>query len=163
MKNKFTWNRDRIASVVTFLLAVGIFWECNFIKATYGSIGGSDIGSRAFPQLIAGIMLVCSIGKFITCDKPDEKPFVPDKAGWLRMLITLAILSGYVAALSLVGFLPATFVACVLLVKAMKMDKPYRWLSILLFSALVTGGTYLIFNTIMGILLPEGSLWTFLG
>ena len=32
MKDKFIWNRDRIASVVIFLLAVGILWQCTLIK-----------------------------------------------------------------------------------------------------------------------------------
>ena len=75
------------------------------------------------------------------------------------MLITLAILSVYVAGLCYIGFLPATFIACILLVKAMKMDKPYRWRTILLFSVLVTASIYLIFQNIMGIWLPEGILW----
>ena len=69
MKKKFVMNRDRIFSIGMALVSILIMGLTTQIRPTFGSISGSDPGSKAFPFGIAILLLLSSIGKFITCSK----------------------------------------------------------------------------------------------
>lgn len=161
MKNKFVWNRPRISSVITFFLALGILWQGTHIKALFTTAGGSDVGSAFFPNVVAIIMLLCSIGKFITSNEPDKEPFLSGR-GWLRVLITLTVLALYVLGLKYLGFLCSTFVTCTVLVAVMKMGNPIKWMKLLMFSAVVTAVLYVLFSFVLQVWLPVGRLWELL-
>lgn len=158
-KTSFVWNRDRIASIAVVLLSIAMIVETGNIKATYGNIGGNDPGSKLFPYAIAIIMILCAIGKFITCNKPDEAPFLNGKRGQLRICAVIGVLIAYAWLLPKIGFLVCTFVFSVIQVYVMRDQVKVKMIHVILFGAVLTGALYIVFQTVLGIRLPAGVLW----
>jgi len=162
-KPSFVWNRDRISSIVILLFSLGMIYQTGKIKPTYTQIGGNDPGSKLFPYAIAIIMIICAIGKLITCNKPDETAFLGGKKGVLRISIVIGIIFVYILLLPKLGFLLCTFLFAAILVYAMKDDRKVRPLFVLLFAAALTGALYTVFQTVLSVRFPVGTIWKLLG
>jgi len=152
-------NRDRRVSVIVFLFAVVWLALAKDIKAVFKYTGSSDPGPRLFPYLIGILLIITSIGKFVTCNQEDTTKFYETNRGWLRVFAVLALLSGYVLLFPILGYLLTTFLAGVLSVLLLKEDRKIFWFSPILFSGLLTGSMYLLFGKVLSIVLPVGSIW----
>lgn len=163
MKNKFVMNRDRIFSIGMLIFSAFMAWQTSQIKASFNNLDGSDPGSRLFPYMICILLAVCSVGKFITCAKPDTGKFVGGKKGYLRLLAVFAVLCLYAFLLTKIGFILVTFLSAAALLLMMKEDRKLRWYSPVLFAVILTLVLYVLFETVLKVNLPVGSLWKSLG
>ncbi len=158
-KKKFVWNRDRFFSVGMAVVSIAVIYLATQIKPTFAVGSGSDPGSKVFPIGVAILLLVSSIGKFITCNKPDETGWVEGKKGWLKILAVLGLLFIYLQALPLLGYILCTFVATLLLLLIMKGDRRIRPWTYFVYPAILTAVLYIMFKYILLVTLPMGTLW----
>lgn len=158
-KKKFVWNRDRIFSIGMILFSIAIIYFTGQIRATFNMGSGSDPGSKTFPYAIAILLILSSIGKFITCNKPDEHGFVEGKKGWLRILAVMGLLFVYVIALKYVGFLICTFVGTLGLLAIMRGNRKIRVITYIIYPAILTAVLYFLFNNILMVIMPVGTIW----
>lgn len=161
-KRSFVWNRDRISSIAVILLSLGMIYETGKIVPTYTQIGGNDPGSKLFPYAIAIIMIICAIGKFITCNKPDETKFLGGKKGVMRISVLIGIIFIYILLLPKLGFLLCTFLFAAILVYTMKDERKVRLPFVLLFAAILTAALYVVFQTLLSVRFPTGTIWNLL-
>ena len=159
MKKKFVMNRDRIFSMGMALVSILIMVLTVQIKPTFGSISGSDPGSKAFPFGIAILLLLSSIGKFITCSKPDEKPFVEGKEGWFKILSVLILLLLYTVLMKYIGFIICSFLGTALLLWIMRGQRKISIVTYIVYPAVLTAVLYILFNNILQVIMPIGLLW----
>lgn len=151
-------NRDRRVSVIVCIFAVVWLVLAKDIKAVF-SYSTTDPGSRLFPYLIGILLVVTSVGKFITCNQEDNSKFYETNKGWLKVLAVFVLLAAYVWLFKILGYLLSTFLAGILCVLLLKEDRKVKWYSPILFSAILTGSMYLLFGKVLSIVLPVGSLW----
>ena len=137
-------NRDRRVSVIMFIFAIIWLYMSKDIKSIFNYAGDRDPGSRLFPIIIGVLLLVTSVGKFLTCTQEDDDNFYETNKSWLKVLAVFALLSVYVYSFKILGYLLSTFVAGVLCVFLLKEDRKVRWYSPILFSAGLTGIMYLL-------------------
>ncbi len=159
MKKKFVMNRDRYFSTGMAVFSIIVLCLTTQIKPTFGSISGSDPGSKAFPAGIAILLLLSSIGKFITCNKPDEKPFVEGKEGWFRILSVLLLLLLYTVLMKYIGFIICSFAGTALLLWIMRGHRRIPVYTCILYPAALTAVLYFLFNNILQVIMPVGQLW----
>ena len=159
MKSKFVMNRDRYFSIGMALVSILVMVLTTQIHPTFTGISGSDPGSRAFPFAVAILLLLSSIGKFITCNKPDEKSFVEGKEGWLKLLSVIVLLLVYTILMKYLGFIPCSFVGTALLLRIMRGERKVRWITYVLYPAILTAILYVLFNNILQVIMPVGELW----
>lgn len=152
-------NRDRRVSVIVFVFAFIWLKMSKQIVGIFNYAGDRDPGSRLFPIMIGILLLVTSIGKFITCNQEEEGKFYETNKGWLKLLVVFALLSAYVFLFKILGYLLSTFLVGVLCVLLLKEDRKVRWFSPILFSAILTISMYLLFAKVLSIVLPTGTLW----
>ena len=159
MKKKFVMNRDRIFSIAMALVSILIMGLTTQIRPTFGSISGSDPGSKAFPFGIAILLLLSSIGKFITCSKPDEKPFVEGKEGWFKILSVLILLLVYTVLMKYIGFIICSFAGTALLLWIMRGRQKISAVTYIVYPAVLTAVLYILFNNILQVIMPVGQIW----
>ena len=152
-------NRDRRVSVIMFIFAIIWLYMSKDIKGIFNYAGDRDPGSRLFPIIIGVLLLVTSVGKFLTCTQEDDDNFYETNKSWMKVLAVFALLSVYVYSFKILGYLLSTFVAGVLCVFLLKEDRKVRWYSPILFSAGLTGIMYLLFGELLSIVLPVGTIW----
>lgn len=152
-------NRDRRVSVIMFIFAIIWLYMSKDIKGIFNYAGDRDPGSRLFPIIIGVLLLVTSVGKFLTCAQEDDDDFYEMNKSWLKVLAVFALLSVYVYSFKILGYLLSTFVAGVLCVFLLKEDRKVRWYGPILFSAALTGIMYLLFGKLLSIVLPVGTIW----
>jgi putative tricarboxylic transport membrane protein len=108
-------------------------------------------GPRAIPFLL-GILLAI-LGLVIALSRPEEESSQRQPRDWRAALTTVALLVVYAYALGTLGFISSTtllMLAAMGGVLAMR-----RWVFMVLFSIAFAAGTWLVFNTVLGIPLPR--------
>ena len=156
---KFVMNRDRKFSIGMLIFSLLMMWQTSQISAAYSNIDGSDPGSKLFPYIVCILLFVCSIGKFITCNKPDTSKFVGGATGLIRIAKCLAILCLYTFLLNKIGFILVTFLATLTLLYVMKLDRKVRLPFAVLFSGVTTAVLYILFQVVLQVILPTGTVW----
>lgn len=155
-------NRDRRVSVLVFIFAIVWLVMAKDIKAIFGLDGSADPGPRLFPYIIGILLIVTSIGKFITCNQEDETGFYEDYKGWLKAGAVFVLLFAYCWLFPILGFALTTFAGGILSVLLLKGDKKVRWFSPVLFSGILTAVMYVLFVQVLNVIMPTGSLWKLL-
>jgi putative tricarboxylic transport membrane protein len=152
-------NRDVISSI--FCIGVGIIFCAGSIK--YGDIRAGFPNAGFFPFMGGGVLILLSsiqlFGIFRTDRKAQEdksEAFFPQHDSLKRIMITLAILFFYCVALVYVGFLIATFLFMVLLLRCIE---PQRWTVILITAFLTSICSYILFEILLKAQFPRGILW----
>jgi len=152
-------NRDRRVSVLVFIFAIVWLYMAKDIRAIFGLDGSADPGPRLFPYIIGILLVVTSIGKFITCNQEDESGFYENYKSWLKVGAALALLFAYCWLFPILGFAITTFAGGVLSVLLLKAEKKVSWYGPILFSGILTGSMYVLFVKVLSMILPTGSLW----
>lgn len=109
-----------------------------------------------FPRTMAGLLVVLSLvllAQTFTKTRASVASQKIDAAGWLRIGATLATLVGFGLALEALGFLAATFLLMVLLLRAIEPQPWRRVLGVAFATALISYG---LFSWLLGIPLPAG-------
>lgn len=152
-------NRDRRVSIIVFVFAIVWLVMAKDIKSVFAIAGSADPGPRMFPYLIGILLIVTSIGKFITCNQEDESKFYENYKGWLKVFAVLGLLFAYCWLFPILGYTVTTFVVGVLSVYLLKGDRKVSWYGPVLFSGILTGSMYVLFVKVLSVVLPTGSLW----
>ena len=151
--------------VLTLLALVWLWLVDNYIPdvATEG-----EPGPRALPFLLGIILAVLGIalayqayvgriptyvGRVPASSGVREAQPDPPSIGWRVALTTVALLLGYACLLDTLGFITAT---AVLMLAAMAgVLGMRRWVFMAVFAAAFAAGSWLVFNTLLGIPLPR--------
>lgn len=96
---------DRIFGLVVVMVALGYILSATQIPTTFMA---DPVGSKTFPFLVGGIMVICGIYVMI---KPDDDPDWPGARTFGALAITVVVLVGYAYALKPLGFLIPTALA----------------------------------------------------
>lgn len=152
-------NRDRRVSVIVFIFAIVWLVMAKDIKSVFAIAGSADPGPRMFPYIIGILLIVTSIGKFITCNQEDESKFYENNKSWLKVIAVLAMLFAYCWLFPILGYTVTTFATGVLSVYLLKGDRKVSWYGPILFSGILTGSMYVLFVKVLSMILPTGSLW----
>ena len=155
-------NRDRRVSVLVFIFAIVWLVMAKDIKGIFGLDGSADPGPRLFPYIIGILLVVTSIGKFITCNQEDESGFYENNKGRLKAGAVFVLLFAYCWLFPILGFALTTFAGGVLSVLLLKGSKKVSWYGPLLFSGILTGTMYVLFVRVLNVMMPTGSLWKLL-
>ena len=155
-------NRDRRVSVLVFIFAIVWLVMAKDIKSIFGIDGSADPGPRLFPYIIGILLIVTSIGKFITCNQEDESGFYENNKSWLKVAAAFAMLFAYCWLFPILGFALTTFAGGIVSVLLLKGDKKVSWIGLILFSGILTGVMYVVFVQMLNVVMPTGSLWKLL-
>ena len=151
-------GKNRIISLLVILFGLFIIFESTKIKAIF-AIDSADVGPKMFPQMAAGGMILCAIGKFITAKETDK--YVPyfSKEGWKRVIIAFAMFVTYIFAMEYLGFLISTPIMLFALANHIAGDKKLNKVVTLIFSIAVAGIIYFVFHNLMFVMLPAGKIF----
>ncbi len=140
---------DRVTGVLGIVLALAF----GIAGSTYESDFLTDpLGPTAFPVMLAVVLGVLSVILFI---KPGEEPDWPPLEVWLRKLATIAAMVIYTLVLESFGFIVSSFLLVTCLVLLMS-GRPKQALATGLIASI---GLYILFDPLLGLPLPTGSLF----
>nr|WP_297457549.1 tripartite tricarboxylate transporter TctB family protein [uncultured Halomonas sp.] len=135
---------DRIAGGVLAILALGAWWHSYTFVTGFMHV----VGPGVFPRLVSIPLGLLSIYLIV---RPGFNQRWPERSALLRQLSLLVVLGGYAAFLEPWGFLPATLLATILLIRLFNAN----WKQALGSGALLTVTLYLLFEFALGIPLPD--------
>lgn len=142
---------DRIFGLVVVMVALGYILSATQIPTTFLS---DPVGSKTFPFLVGGIMVICGIYVMI---KPDPDPDWPALRTFGALAITIVVLVAYAYALKPVGFLIPTALAAGIL----SYQISPRPMPAVLTGVGLSGGLFVLFKFALGLGLfafPKGWL-----
>lgn len=149
-------NKKQILAL--FFIALGVVLIFLSSRITYMfSITEGDIGPKAFPTFIGIGLVICGIGKFFSSRGKESKPFIKDPSGWLRLLLILWLFIFYILGLKYMGYIFSTIIFTCVLLKMLSSDaEKIAWWKILIFAVLMTMFSYLCFEKLINVMLPQG-------
>ncbi|NDV89485.1 hypothetical protein GTW51_22855 [Aurantimonas aggregata] len=166
-------SRDLLTGTVLLILALA--WMLMVWRTIPAGAGGGDVGPRAFPFLLGGLLALFSAVMVATAlRRSDEETATAHTANLsdgeigdgggtftpVPLLLTFGHLIAYGFLMQLIGFVLATLVTVASIMIVCANDRsPLR---IFLMSIGVTFGCWLIFGKILGVYLATGS-WINLG
>jgi hypothetical protein len=115
-----------------------------------------ELGTSFFPTLISGFLLGLALFYLLLLFWKGERsaPRVEWAAreGWIRIVLSLVLFSGYIFTLERVGFLVSTFLL-ILLFARMIFQRPWKASGILAFSSVLA--SYVLLTVLLQVRLPE--------
>lgn len=118
----------------------------------------TDPGSRLFPVMASILLIVCGVGVLLSAGKSKDKVFLLPQ-GWKKLGAAFGLMIGYTLALKYLGFVISTPVFLYFVVTMLAgEEKVVVWKKIL-YSVVVTGLTWYIFQKILSMNLPSGILF----
>jgi len=139
---------DRIAGLIFLLLGLWFTLQASQFEAT-GL--GDPLGPSVFPLILGILLMICSVWLII---KPDPNPIWPEARAWGLMTLIIICLVIYAYLLKSVGFILATTFEMISL--GLIFQGPP--LKTVLYSVLLAIFLYLLFDTALGLNLPNGIL-----
>jgi putative tricarboxylic transport membrane protein len=142
-------NADRVSGVVLFLFALAVAWEAS--KLPFGTINAPDTGF--FPLLLAvTLALVSGLVVLSTWIPTTGATAMPTWQGAGRVVVAVATLAAYVAVINSLGYLLATALVMLILLRSVER---LGWRVSLAFTVVSVVASYLLFRR-LGVPLPPG-------
>ncbi|MDN3523117.1 tripartite tricarboxylate transporter TctB family protein [Halomonas ramblicola] len=135
---------DRIAGALLLVLAVGAWWLSHDLESGFMQ----PIGPGEYPRLISLPLAALSLLLIL---KPGLNQRWPGRAALVRQALTLLVLASYAGLVKPLGFLPASLVAVVLLIRLFGA----AWKPALVSGGVLTLGLYALFEFALGMPLPN--------
>jgi len=137
---------DRLLGLALMALGAGIAWQAQALEVAFAA---DPIGPRAFPTLVASVIAGC--GAFVVL-RPnalwaEAEQVVPG-------LAATAAMAAYALLLVPLGFIPATFLLCVVIALAFAA----RPLQAVLAGTVTAPGLWLLLDQLLDLPLPRGPL-----
>lgn len=111
-----------------------------------------------FPRVLGILLVLLTLGELVRALRQPEAATPSGKitsAGWFRIGATLAAMLGFALVLERLGFLLATFLLMVLLLRAIEAP---RWSKVFIVSLVTSLLSYGLFAWLLGVPLPAGML-----
>lgn len=141
---------DRVFATVWLAVCGLIVWQMWHLHVPFAY---EPVGPKAFPILLAVLMSVCCL---ILLVAPDDDIRWPEPALLGKGLLMITALLVYASIFEVVGFLVAT----ALMVIAVSKLFGSTWKAGVVSGLLVGALDYLIFDRLLQVSLPLGSLWS---
>jgi putative tricarboxylic transport membrane protein len=110
------------------------------------------LGAKLMPLIVGGVLVLLGAAHLV--GPAEAKPAWPDAASARRVVVMFMALALYVALMPVLGFLLATFLLALALVR---MLATYSWTRTLLTTAGIAVGSHVVFQRWLGMPLP--ALW----
>jgi len=145
---------DLIAAAALAGLAGFVLFESR--KLTFGSFRAPQTGF--FPRVLGILLVLLALGELVralrlSAPGPSREKIAGE--AWVRLGAALVTMVGFALVLERLGFLLATFILMVLLLRAIEAS---RWSKVFLVAALTSLLTYGLFAWLLGVPLPAGIL-----
>ena len=145
---------DLIAAAALAGLAGYILFESR--KLAFGSLRVPQTGF--FPRVLGILLVLLALGELLralrlTVPAPSSEKIAGE--GWIRIGATLMTMLGFALVLERLGFLLATFLLMVLLLRAIEAP---RWSNVFLVALVASLLSYGLFAWLLGVPLPAGVL-----
>lgn len=152
-------KRDQVVGLA--LIAIGIVFAI-LISQFETPFTPEYPGPKAMPGLGVFGLIVCGAGVFVNgCRQKDGDKIFVDVAGWMRILVTFAILCVYVFLMKYLGFIvvtpPILFGLTTYFSKASNMET--KLVNRIIFAVAVTAIIYVMYVPLFGMTLPSGLLF----
>ncbi|WP_337997560.1 tripartite tricarboxylate transporter TctB family protein [Oleispirillum naphthae] len=150
-------TKNRTAGILAVVL--GVFYLAGaFAVPVFDA--GDQVGPRAFPFLIAALVIGCGaallVRDFRSAErKPFSWGFAVDRVVWGRILLTMAAGIAYGLVLDDLGYLIATFLFMILVSSLINVGRHVQNLTIAVLFSVVT---FVSFALILKLSLPRGIL-----
>lgn len=146
------------AGVVGLVLSVVYLWAASALPIGTMARPGAAIFPLACGSLlaIASATLVIQQYRARTTEGSTETVQLPRHAELRRILVFAAMLLLFVPLLTAVGYLGATFILVVVLLRALKLGSR-AWWRVIAMSAVISVVTWLLFTELLNVHLPSGS------
>ena len=134
-----------------FLISVALLWLWlvdNYIPEVPTE---GEPGPRALPFLLGVILALLGIA--LAVQRDAKRPSVQHGGEWQVAVATFLLLLVYAFALDKIGFISSTTLLMMASMSAILAMR--RWLFMVVFSIAFAAGTWLVFNTVLGIPLPR--------
>jgi putative tricarboxylic transport membrane protein len=156
MNNKLV-TKDTIS--VLFAVVLGIVYLVSTAKIPVMD-AGDQIGPRAFPYLIAAMVIICGLTLLVkeffnTERKPFSFNFVADRGIWFRIFLIMAAGITYGLVLDWLGYLIATIIFMVFVGGLINVG---RHVQNLIIAVLFSVTTFVAFALILKLSMPRGLL-----
>lgn len=142
-------NADRLSGGVLFVLALGVSYQA--LDLPFGSLSTPDSGF--FPRSLAVLLLLLAaiiLGQtFAAAAAPAP---LPTGRGMPRVALAAVILLGYTQVLDRLGYLVATLVVMLVLLRGLERAS---WRASLIVAVLSVAASYMLFRW-LGVPLPRG-------
>lgn len=151
-------KRDLVSS--TFWILVGVLFCIGAVKYRFIHLG--SLGAGFFP-FMAGMALICLsvivLISAVSLKKEDrvefKEPFFLERDSLKKLLLAIVALLVYAFALNYLGFLLATFLFMIFLLRFIERQ---RWVTIFITALATSVATHLLFKTWLQVQLPRGIL-----
>jgi len=142
-------NADRVSGTALLVFALAIAWEA--AKLPFGSINAPDAGF--FPlSLAVALALLSGLIVLGTWLPETAAAAMPSWRGASRVSVAVATMTAYVAVIDWLGYLLATAVVMLLLLRGIERLK---WRTSVVVTAFSVVGSYVLFRR-LGVPLPPG-------
>src|SRR3990172_337439 len=149
-------GKDNISSVVWLVLSVIVLEESWTLP--FGTLSQPKPGF--FPIVLGTLLGLLSLCLFVKSRlgktvRGDHLEILPERGGWRRIGLTLGGMFIFYLIFDVAGFLLATFLLILVLVRFVE---PQRWSYALAVAVLISVGSYLLFQLLLKSNLPMGIL-----
>ena len=150
-------KRDQITGAVLVLLGIIVAFMTSSFSVPFSM---SYPGPKALPMIAVIGFIVCVAGIFVESTKSnkEEKVFLV-KEGWIRVIISLALLAVYILAMKYVGYLIATPIICYILTTLYAKGSKSTLKGRLIYTILLTAIIYVVYVYAFGLGVPTGELF----
>lgn len=150
-------KRDQITGAALVLLGIVVAALVSQFKVPFSA---SYPGPKALPMISVAGFILCGAGIFIESTKSQkEEPVFLVKEGWIRVLVSIALLALYIAAMKFVGYLIATPVICYALTTLYARGSSSTLKGRLIYTIALTLVIYVIYVFAFGLAVPAGELF----
>ena len=110
-------------------------------------------GAKLMPAVVGAVLVLLGLAHF-ALRRRDASPW-PDAPSLARVALALGVAALYVVALPMVGFLPATAVFVLIMIRRLGT---FSWPRAVVGTAAIAGGSHVVFKHWLGMALPAGPL-----
>ena len=152
---------DFVAGAIGMAISGGAL----FIASDFPADVVMKIGPAFFPDMLAGLFLICSAALMVSASLAKAVPGVVEdpppvrglslENGILRAVVTVFAVVAFIVALRPVGFIITSTAFLVAMMGLLGLRKPGLMVVV---SLGITAGIYIIFERLLGLTLPAGIL-----
>lgn len=153
MNSKF--KKDYLVGII--LIGIGIFMSIMSMQIKVKA-GSTDPGSRLFPLIACGLLIICGIFTIVLGRNSVNKRFV-DQKGFKRIILFFVIMIFYTLGLKYIGFNLSTPFFLFVMTGLLSGGKKTSILGRIIYSIVITAMCWFVFGKMFKMVLPSGMIF----